>query len=234
MFSRVTIGQGVSRLVDELLGYLVVHGTINKPKTVSGRPTSQQVRSIDNVVFKVAQPIDQAHMNKMIVHAHGLEGLRFLLIEGAEWFEEHYVNPGEAWKEDPARWEGLLNDVNEMDYTYNSRLHTYNAIENVIEELRCNPGSRRAYLPVFFAVDTPSITLGVAIPCIIGYHFTIDDNRRINLSVLVRSCDIVNCLRNDIWLAHNLLKYMVANVRGTEVGDITFHIMNLHAYDSIK
>lgn len=234
MFFRNTTGQGISRLVNSLEEHLLTHGAISSPKTVSGRPTSEEVLSISNVMFDIGQPITQANMDKMISRAHGDAGLRFLKVEGKEWFDEYYVNPGSAWKEDPDRWYPLLNEQGEMDYSYNSRLNTWRGIDNVVDELSNNHDTRRAYLPVFFPIDTPSITLETMIPCILGYQFSIDKNDNIDVTAMVRSCDIANCLRNDIWLAHNLLKHVVGRVEGTSVGGITFYIANLHKYSVIE
>lgn len=234
MFSRNTTGQGVGRLVESLQTQLLIYGSTSNSNTVSGRPTSEQVNSIHNVMFEIGQPISQSDMNKMIVHAHGLEGLRFLLVEGKEWFDKEYTNPGNAWKEDPDRWKPLLNEHGEMDYSYNSRINTWHGVDNVVEELTHNHDTRRAYLPVFSASDTPSITLETMIPCIIGYQFSVDRSDKIDVAVMVRSCDIGNCLRNDIWLAHNLLKHVVGRVEGSSIGGITFYIANLHKYSPIK
>ena len=234
MFSRNTTGQGVGRLVESLQTYLLIHGATSSPNTVSGRPTSEDVNSIHNVMFEIGQPISQTDLDSMIIDAHGEAGLRFLLVEGKEWFDDYYVNPGEAWKEDFDRWKPLLNEHGEMDYSYNSRINTWHGIDNVVAELSMNSDTRRAYLPIFSASDTPSITLETMIPCIIGYQFSIDKYDKIDVAVMLRSCDIGNCLRNDIWLAHNLLKHIVSKVEGTSVGGITFYIANLHKYSPIK
>jgi len=233
MFSRVTTGYGAGRLVDSLHEYLRVNGDTYAPKTVSGKDTLQSTIAVHDVMFKIGQPITQHNMDEMILDAHGEKGLAFLRVEGREWFQKEYENPGQAWKEDPERWKDLLNDIGEMDYTYNSRVNMHRAIGNVIEEIQHNPDTRRAYLPIFSPGDAPSITLNRMIPCIIGYQFTVKKDDKIDMSAVLRSCDIVNCLRNDIWLAHNLLKHVVDRVRGTNVGDITFHIMNLHEYESV-
>lgn len=233
MFLRITTGQGIGRLIASLESYIDEQGDIMSPSSVSGMPTSEKVKAVNNVMFGIAQPILQENIDRLILESHGEKGLSFLKVEGEEWFSAFYDNPGEAWKEDPERWEKFLNSKGNMDYSYNARVNKYGAIDRVVKELTVNKHTRRAYLPIFAITDTLSITLKRMIPCIIGYQFSINRYDTLDVSVIMRSCDITNCLRNDIWLAHNLLKHVSNNVEGTTTGDITFYIANLHQYSVI-
>lgn len=220
-------------------------GFDQKSNRVSGMKTTQIARTVTDVTFQITPALSsetfvtrQADFDRFIFGAHGSKGLNFVRVEGKEWFQCLYHNPGEAWKEDRERWEGLLNPEGEMGYTYNERLERFNQYKSALLALHMNEGTRQAYISIYEPKDSTRIGSNIATPCVIGYQFTRHAGR-LDLSVLMRSADITNCLRNDIWLANNLLVRSVSKLNekakdNINIGDITFHIVNLHRYPAIK
>ena len=237
------------RSLEDIISRLSINieafGIPQKSARVSGMKTTQIARTLTDVTFQITPTLPgetevprQVDFDEFILDAHGPKGLNFIRVEGKEWFQCLYHNPGEAWKEDPERWQGLLNSEGEMGYTYNGRLKRWNQYENALVELHTNHGTRQAYISLYEPRDSLRMGSNIAMPCVVGYQFT-RHNGVLDLSVLMRSADIINCLRNDIWLANNLLATTVSKLNQTakdnvNIGNITFHIVNLHRYPAIK
>ena len=131
-----------------------------------------------------------------------------------------------------------------MDYTYHERLHNNNQIFKVIDELISNPDTRQAYISIYNAPDGLNIGKEKRIPCIIGYQFDIDSADGLNLTTILRSCDLQNCLANDIYLAAALQNHIMEQINTlydnkisyefVTLGSLTFMISNLHKYPKIE
>lgn len=80
--------------------------------------------------------------------------------------------------------------------------YTYGDLSNVIDLLLANPHTRQAYLPIFFPEDTGAVH-GGRIPCTLGYHFLLRNNR-LHMWYFIRSCDLVRHFRDDLYLAARL------------------------------
>lgn len=110
----------------------------------------------------------------------------------------------------------------------------FDQIKTVVEELKRNPGTRRAVLGMW----SPTSDLNAAVmgskdvPCNTECYFTIRDNR-LYMSVQCRSNDL-------LWGAHGanavhfsvLLEYVAAKV-GVGVGEMFQYSWNYHLYDGI-
>jgi hypothetical protein len=128
----------------------------------------------------------------------------------------------------------------------------YGDLQSVVDLLVRNPMTRQAYLPVWFPEDTGAVS-GQRVPCTLGYHFMIRDNR-LTTRYYIRSCDAYRHLSNDVWFAGMLGQWMVrqyntlndeaecSNPRNHEgcnhlqLGGLVMHISSLHAFtgDSTK
>lgn len=103
-------------------------------------------------------------------------------------------------------------------------------LEDLIMILRKNPLSRQAYLPIWFPEDLDAAKRGHRVPCSLGYHFLVDGDNHMNMTYTLRSCDIVRFYRDDMYMAGRLLQWVSAQIPDTEVGTLTAHIFNLHAF----
>lgn len=103
-------------------------------------------------------------------------------------------------------------------------------LNDVIAQLRDNPGTRQAYLPIFFPEDTGAKS-GQRVPCTLGYHFIIRDNA-LHMTYLMRSCEIYRHFTNDVYMAVRLAQHVANSVGvvGLELGQLTMQITSLHGF----
>lgn len=209
-------------------------------KSASGKPMNMTIKRMHNVQFTIGG-MTQEYFDKLIIDAHGESGLQFIRREFRDWLDPHYENPGLAMFEDPRRWKPILNPDGQFDYTYNGRIHQYGQLEKVINLLSDDSFTRQAYISVYDpAIDASRLGEGYQVPCVLGYHFQINDladGPTLDMTVSMRSCDLTNCLRNDIWLSNALHDYVRHRVSiqnpKIQKGGTTFFVMDLHAYPKI-
>lgn len=105
--------------------------------------------------------------------------------------------------------------------------HIFGDLDDVITQLKRNPLTRQAYLPIFFPEDTGA-RHGQRVPCTLGYYFYIEDGE-LHITYTIRSCDVFRHLRNDIYFTGRLLQFMAADI-GCKVGTMTFIGFNVHVF----
>lgn len=195
-----------------------------------------QVKELRNYGFTVQQP-KLSHLPKA----------------NFEWcnaeFEERVnvvSNPGNAWKLREEVWRELLEQPEDRPpkfaYTYGERLNhkvgDMSALWWLIEMLRQDPTSRRAFLPVFFSEDIMrgQIVDGYShrVPCTLGYNFLISDGGKLNITYLMRSSDFTTHFQNDLYLATKLQYFVTDRVAESgfnlKPGEFTFFTNNLHVF----
>src|SRR5690606_3284161 len=72
----------------------------------------------------------------------------------------------------------------------------YGDLDDVINQLKDNPLTRQAYLPIFFPEDTGAKDKQ-RVPCTLGYYFWIDGDK-LYCNYTIRSCDVLRHFRNDV------------------------------------
>lgn len=165
-------------------------------------------------------------------------------------------NPGESYKRWPYNTFTPENDPymhgEEFSHTYQERFWPKEAgtgkpfmgdnfhvgirynlgdLNDVIRQLKDNPLTRQAYLPIFFPEDTGAIHKQ-RVPCTLGYYFWIEDNK-LHMNYIIRSCDVLRHLRNDMYLTARLLQHVAYKLQ-IESGELTFIIFNLHLFKNDK
>jgi len=92
--------------------------------------------------------------------------------------------------------ENFMNkDTKTWDGAYAPRLK--DALPAIFEELKRDPDSRRAVLPIYASVDTTRFSSSLDIPCTLTIQFFIR-NGRLDMIVNMRSNDILWGLANDV------------------------------------
>ncbi|MCK5013802.1 MAG: hypothetical protein KAS66_08270 [Candidatus Omnitrophica bacterium] len=236
----------IDQLMNELMHSLDTYGSIQEGTRQNGEEILCEnigVPTLNNVQFSLnLTTANLMYLEEEIAKKDGMKGLRFLRQEAKEWVAKNFLNPGKAWEEYPERWKNSLNIVGKMDYTYHERLNAGNRLNKMIELLIDYPATRQAYIDLRNQDDSRYPESGRRIPCINGYQLN-RDGKYINMTVMARSIDVNNCLLNDIWLAHALLKHIVNSINHmvhyaekdkVDLGKITFFVSNLHAYPNIK
>ena len=116
---------------------------------------------------------------------------------------------------------------------------SYGDLADVVAQLQREPLTRQAFLPIFHPEDTGA-TAGQRVPCTLGYHFIIRENK-LHMVYYLRSCEIYRHFKNDVYMAMRLGQWVrdqVFNLRANrdlslnapEMGSLTMHITSLHGF----
>jgi hypothetical protein len=170
------------------------------------------------------------------------------------WAEEHFqervsgepLNPGTAY----LKWPRYLNQPPELREKFlevESRMHSHTYMErfwpksllprgiryptgdlaDVVDLLKRDPTTRRAYLPVWFPEDTGALEYRV--PCSLGYLFMSPDGVTLDVEYYIRSVDLIRHFRNDLYMAARLLQW-VGERAEFKPGKVVMVMGNLHAW----
>jgi thymidylate synthase len=154
-----------------------------------------------------------------------LKNPEWCIAEFQERVSGEMLNPGEAYKLRLPYWSKFLNKWGRFDYAYPQRM-TLN-LDHVINALRKDPSTRRAYLPIL-GLEDHADSFDVRFPCSIGYHFLYRQGR-LTMRYDLRSSDFSEHFNNDIWLATRLLHYVAARCDMTP-GYFCHSIGSLHCF----
>jgi thymidylate synthase len=196
------------------------------------RPKSMQNKVVEGQDGFITKEINNYHYRlvnlddpKNLFLFSSPESGNWVSMEFLERISKNFINPGNAWLLRKEEWEKFLNEKGEMDYTYNERLQ---GLDKVMAELKRNPDTRQAWLPIFERKDLDGLGGKKRIPCSLGYNFSIREGK-LNLTYIQRSADMVAHLGNDIILAHMMQKYVQLEL-GLENGYLDHFIFSLHSY----
>lgn len=106
--------------------------------------------------------------------------------------------------------------------------YDYGDLDDVIRLLRERPGTRQAYLPIWFPEDTGAVE-GQRVPCTLGYHFLVR-NGQLKIVYYIRSCDFYRHFRDDVYMAGRLGQYVAESV-GAKPSSLVMHISSLHIFE---
>lgn len=101
-------------------------------------------------------------------------------------------------------------------------------LNDVIQLLRERPGTRQAFLPIWFPEDTGAVE-GQRVPCTLGYHFLLRNNK-LKIVYYIRSCDFYRHFRDDVYMAARLAQFVSASI-GVEANKLVMHISSLHVFE---
>lgn len=102
-------------------------------------------------------------------------------------------------------------------------------LDDVVDQLYKDRGTRQAYLPIWFPEDTGA-TAGQRVPCSLGYHFIIREGI-LHCQYNLRSCEIYRHFTNDIYMATRLAQHVAQSVDSSvTLGQLTTHIVSLHGF----
>lgn len=106
---------------------------------------------------------------------------------------------------------------------------SYGDLADVVAQLKREPLTRQAFLPIFHPEDTGA-TAGQRVPCTLGYHFIVREGK-LNVVYYLRSCEIYRHFKNDVYMAMRLAQW-VEEESGLdlEMGTLTMHITSLHGF----
>jgi len=220
-------------LMSETGRNLIEMGCINKPKTYQDKV----IEGNEDFITKelICEQYCLTSLNKS-------EALFAFDPRSKQWAEAEIlerldhtksINPGEAWKIRPELWHEFLGIGNKFSYTYNERFWYNDNLKNIIKELKYNPDTRQAVLPIYGLLDVQNIGGVKRVPCSMYYDFLIRDNvngeKQLNICYHQRSSDFVTHFGNDVWLAWKLMEYVAIEVN-IKPGYLYHTIDSLHSY----
>jgi hypothetical protein len=235
-----------------------------------GRP-DLQTRELMNVNFTVplidpTQPIIPISNDAMLaqLQAYIEPNLPWADEHFAERVSGVPSNPGEAYKTWPW-WRGQVGTTQrdgKFDHTYQERYwpkeagdpenrdniwpregirYHYGDLDDLVSLLFDYPGTRQAYLPIFYPEDTGNVFRG-RIPCTLGYQFLLRGDV-LHMWYFIRSCDFVRHFRDDLYLSARLLLWVIRELVNRELraanpqfwvdinpGSFTFVCPSLHIH----
>ena len=170
------------------------------------------------------------------------------------WSEDHFqeriggkpLNPGDQYKNWPYYSNRLdnsrfrNNEGHKFSHSYMERFwcpkdlkgirFNYGDLNDVIERLRIDGGTRQAYLSIWHPEDQSNNE--VRLPCTLGYYFLIRENK-LNITYHIRSCDAIRHFRNDIYMACRLAHHVANEL---QIGFDTYNmwIGSFHVFDAEK
>lgn len=104
-------------------------------------------------------------------------------------------------------------------------------LRDVVNLLRRAPGTRQAYLPVWFPEDTGTVH-GQRVPCSLGYHFLIRGGQ-LHCWYSMRSCDLMRHFVDDVYMAGRLVQWVCDQVGNSLYpGVLNMTISSLHTFES--
>lgn len=168
--------------------------------------------------------------------------------------------PSEAWWPFASKKDGTTNRDHRMgvefSHTYPERMWTkkagkgkeagprntplhgvrfhYGDLEDVVNLLIKSPGTRQAFLPIWFPEDT-GVVHGERVPCTLGYHFMIR-NGELQITYYMRSCDLIRHFQDDVYMAGRLAHWVRDQLNNHlhnkvyDVGELVMHIVSLHCF----
>lgn len=109
-------------------------------------------------------------------------------------------------------------------------------IDAIAELLAKDKYTRQAYFPIFLNEDVDMALNSRRVPCTLGYYFYFE-NDKLNVNYVMRGCDVVRHLNNDLYLTYRLLEYMMEKIEDlcSEVvylGNMNIFIFNLHCFEN--
>ena len=185
--------------------------------------------------------------------------LAFLTKADLPWAENHFqerikgepANPGFEYKNWPyykpeqhndqfrAEGEGLFS------HTYMERFwpdknisgtgkmgYHFGDFNDLLDRLKDDPNTRQAFFAIWHPQDQNND--GVRLPCTIGYHFMVRQGK-INVTYLIRSCDIFRHFRNDIYMTVRLAQYVRQELNPfLKMGTMYMWVGSLHCFNVEK
>lgn len=158
---------------------------------------------------------------------HKTEGV-FSHTYPERFWPKHAGELGRVMAADPEEWaRWITNNINLRTH-FGLRYH-YGDLNSVVEQLRDNPETRQAYLPVWFPEDTGAES-GQRVPCTLGYHFMIR-NGQLSCNYYIRSCDFVRHFRDDLYMAARLTQWICSKLTEVMPGEVKMYISSFHIFE---
>lgn len=222
----------------------VVH--VGEWQAISGLPQDRTIE-LEDVSFEI--PLPSSDAPKI--------ALQILIQPNLPWAEDHFLERvgGEPLNPPPSHeWWPYAQKSNEQhvdagkrfshtypermwakqisDYTIHGERREFGDLEDLVQLLMARPGTRQAFLPIWFPSDGATALGSERVPCTIGYHFLARDGK-LKIVYYIRSCDFYRHFRDDVYMAGRLCQWVAERV-GLVPNKLVMHISSLHIFESEK
>lgn len=100
------------------------------------------------------------------------------------------------------------------------------------ELLKKDPTTRQCYVPMYFPEDLTAANQGERVPCTLGWHFIIRNNK-MHCLYPMRSCDALRHFHNDIYFANRLALWIAEQSDlDVQMGNISFSCTSFHCFEN--
>ena len=105
-------------------------------------------------------------------------------------------------------------------------------LSDAVELLKRDLYTRQCYIPMFFPEDLSAAKDNHRIPCTLGWHLIVRDNK-MHCHYPMRSCDAIRHFHNDLYFANRLVMWMIEKVDPSlEPGAIMFSSTSFHCFNN--
>jgi hypothetical protein len=213
-------------------------------------------QGIQNPDFPQTKTIELEDVSFAMIIPQTKEALQGVVDPNLPWAEDHFLErvsgiplnppPSSEWWPFATRNNEAFKADEKFSHTYPERMwpkwagqhvqaaegirYSWGDLEDVVDLLRTRPGTRQAYLPIWFPEDTGSVE-GQRVPCTLGYHFMVRKNQ-LKIVYYIRSCDFYRHFRDDVYMAARLAQWMAERLGPAIVVDrLVMHISSLHVFE---
>lgn len=239
------IGDNPLQALNRVRKHLLLNGSVIQTNTwqdMEGPPPMLEFINL-SAIFPMADRLSKASL--------------FCMCD-REWAFEHFEErvSGEPYNPPPShtKWQKQgsaaehmsRQDPSKYSHTYPERLWPKSImpsgirfnpgdLHDAVELLANNPTTRQCYVPIWFPEDLNAATQGERVPCTLGYHFMVRNNK-IQCFYPIRSCDAVRHLHNDFFFANALTLWIRKQVgldsEGIEIGNMHFVCSSMHCFEN--
>lgn len=145
------------------------------------------------------------------------------------WYLSHSRDVSELQKHAPV-WKRMHGGDCQVNSNYGWLWNRNKQLQKVIEKLENNPDTRQAWLTLYDGKEIDDYDYDT--PCTLNIGFKIQENptlKILNMTVLMRSNDLIFGFCNDQYCFSQLQKYVASRI-GATVGDYYHFAQDLHIY----
>ncbi len=207
---------------EDLLRDVLAHGTRKEDRTGTGTTSvfGRQLR------YDLAQGFPLITTKRVHLKSIVYELLWFLRGESnVRWLQEHGVSIWDEWASETGEL-GPVYGVQWRSWPTPDGGHV-DQIQQVIEQIRANPDSRRLIVSAWNVAEVPNMALP---PCHLLFQFYVADGK-LSCQLYQRSADLFLGVPFNI-ASYALLTHMVAAQTGLDVGEFIWTGGDCHIYDN--
>ena len=197
--------------------------------------------------------IEFLHMSLCVAMAQSEEEASYETGADQPWASTHFAErvSGEPLNPPPSHtmWltkteEYLSENTQAFSHSYPERLWPKTLIPSgirfetadlstAVEVLKKDPTTRQCYIPLYFPEDLSASLAGERVPCTLGWHFIIRDNR-LHCFYPMRSCDAIRHFHNDLYFANCLGLWLLrsASIKDVTMGSLHFSATSFHCFEN--